>query len=211
MMKRLIAFLGVALLAMACGVEEPDRGVISEEQTDGTVVSTVSALDISGEIARSRAAIQEFAGALQAELSRALKAGGPVKAIEICNTEAMLIAAEASMDQGLNLGRVSLKNRNPTNYPNDWQAAVLVDFEQRKEAGEDVEDLEWWDVVEAGERQEFRYMKAIPTRAFCLQCHGVERAPGVDEILAQLYPDDLGIGFREGDIRGAFVVRGVLD
>ena len=64
--------------------------------------------------------------------------------------------------------------------------------------------------IEAGDQLEFRYMKAIPTRSFCLQCHGVELAPGVSEALARLYPDDLGTGFREGDIRGAFVARGVI-
>ena len=210
-MKLLPVFIGVAMLAVACGAEEPAQTVASEDSDSGTVVATVSAIDISAEIARSRAAIQAFAGTLQAELSSAMQAGGPVAAIGICNTEAMLIAAGVSGQQGLNLGRVSLKNRNLVNYPNDWQARVLLEFEQRKAAGEDVDSLEWSEVVEAGDRQEFRYMKAIPTRAFCLQCHGTELAPGVSETLAELYPDDLGTGFSEGDIRGAFVARGVLE
>jgi hypothetical protein len=210
-MKHLPVILCGASLAVACGVEEPAGTAIVEDPEAGTVVAAVSAVDISAEIVRSRTAIQAFAATLQSELSEAMQAGGPVAAIRICNTEAMLIAAGVSGEQGLNLGRVSLKNRNPINYPNDWQAQVLIDFENRKAAGEEVEGLEWSEVVEAGDRQEFRYMKAIPTRESCLQCHGMDLAPGVIEILAQLYPDDLGTGFREGDIRGAFVARGVLE
>ncbi|NIP17481.1 MAG: DUF3365 domain-containing protein [Xanthomonadales bacterium] len=174
------------------------------------VASIVAAANISGEIARSRAAIQSFAAALQAEISKAMAAGGPDAAIRICNTEAVLVAAKASGEQGVNLGRVSLKNRSPLNYPNDWQAAVLLEFEERKAAGEDVGSLEWSELVEAGDRLEFRYMKAIPTQAFCLQCHGPDIAPEVQETLAMLYPEDLATGFEEGDIRGAFVARGVV-
>lgn len=210
-MKLFLSIPGAALLLMACGVEEPARSAAAVDPNEDAVRATVAAVDISSEIARSRAAIQSFAGTLQAEVSRAMAAGGPAGAIGICNTEAILITAKASGEQGLNLGRVSLMNRSPLNYPNDWQAEVLVEFENRKEAGEDVESLEWAEVVEAGDQLEFRYMKAIPTRSFCLQCHGVELAPGVSEALARLYPDDLGTGFREGDIRGAFVARGVIE
>jgi hypothetical protein len=201
----------IAILAISCSVDESDTTPSAEPAEISASVSTVAAIDISGEITRSRAAIAEFAADLQAEVSRAMQVGGPAGAIHICNTEAMLVTAKASGDQGLNLGRVSLQNRNPLNYPNDWQAAVLLEFEDRKGAGEDVESLEWSEVVEAGDRLEFRYMKAIPTRPFCLQCHGTELAPDVAEALAELYPDDLGIGFREGDIRGAFVARGIIE
>jgi hypothetical protein len=210
-MKHFLTISAIATLAISCGVDE-SAAPPAADAPDGTIpAATIPAVDISGEIARSRAAIAAFAADLQAEVSRAMQVGGPAGAIRICNTEAMLITAKASWGQGLNLGRVSLKNRNPLNYPNDWQAEVLLEFEDRKDAGESPENLEWSEVVEAGDRLEFRYMKAIPTQAFCLQCHGTELAPDVHEALAELYPDDLGTGFREGDIRGAFVARGVIE
>ena len=40
----------------------------------------------------------------------------------------------------------------------------------------------------------------------CLQCHGQSIAPDVREKLSGLYPEDKATGYREGDIRGAFVV-----
>lgn len=170
----------------------------------------VLALDCSAEpdaeIAAAKAAIKEVAGALQAELKSAMQAGGPVKAIAVCNTQAMPITAKVAADNNMDLRRVSLKNRNPANQPNSWQTAVLKDFEHRKEAGEDVTSLAWTETANIEGGQEFRFMKAIPTAGVCLACHGSELSPEVSQVLAEIYPDDKATGFAEGDIRGAFVV-----
>ena len=49
------------------------------------------------------------------------------------------------------------------------------------------------------------------TGGLCLQCHGEAIAPPVAEKISALYPDDKATGFREGDIRGAFVVIRKID
>ena len=156
--------------------------------------------------AAARAAVTAFAGALKSELVTAMQAGGALNAIEVCNTRAPEIARQASVDSGMSLSRVSLRNRNPRNAPNDWQTAVLRDFEQRKQAGEAVDNLSWSATVETGQGKEYRFMKAIPTAPVCLACHGEDLAPAVAEKIAELYPADKATGFRTGDIRGAFVV-----
>lgn len=158
------------------------------------------------EIANAKAVIKEFAGDLQTELKTAMQAGGPVAAIAVCNTRAMPITEKIAAEKGMQLSRVSLKNRNPVNAPNDWQSAVLEGFEQKKAAGKDVASLAWSETVKSDGGQEFRFMKAIPTGAVCLNCHGSNIAPDVSQILANLYPEDRATGFSEGDIRGAFVV-----
>ena len=158
------------------------------------------------EITSAKAAIKEFAGALQAELKAAMQASGPVAAIAVCNTRAMPITSQVASKHGMQLSRVSLKNRNPANAPNQWQAAVLEDFERRKAAGEALGSLAWSETAAIDGRKEFRFMKAIPTGEICLRCHGTELAPDVSQILAALYPEDRATGYREGDIRGAFVV-----
>jgi len=73
------------------------------------------------EIAKAKVAIKEFAGALQTELKTAMQAGGPVAAIAVCNARAMPITEKIAAEKGMQLSRVSLKNRNPVNAPNDWQ------------------------------------------------------------------------------------------
>lgn len=163
------------------------------------------------EVAAAKAAIQELAGALQSELKSAIQDGGPVSAIAVCNTKAMPITQRVSGEQGLNVSRVSLKNRNPANQPNEWQASVLEDFERQKAEGKDVESLVWSDTVEVGDGREFRFMKAIPTSAVCLNCHGAQLSPEVSQVLAELYPADKATGFEPGDIRGAFVVTRELN
>ena len=161
--------------------------------------------------AEAKAAIAAFGNALKTELMAAMQAGGPLNAIEVCSIRAPAIAESVSLDSGMQLSRVSLRNRNPGNAPNDWQASVLREFEARLAAGEAAESLSWQDVSRSGSQQEFRLMKAIPTAPLCLQCHGAALAPPVAEKIAELYPEDKATGFREGDIRGAFVVTKLLD
>jgi hypothetical protein len=165
----------------------------------------------SAEQAEAQAAIAAFAGALKAELTSAMQAGGPLNAIEVCSERAPAIAARVSVEKGMRLSRVSLRNRNPDNAPNDWQAAVLQQFETRQAAGEDLGVLLWQDVAESNSQREYRFMKAIPTAPLCLGCHGESIAPPVAEKIAELYPDDRATGFREGDIRGAFAVTKALE
>jgi hypothetical protein len=187
-MKQILLGLCLVMLALDCS---------SDQQADTSTEAEATA---------AKAAIKAFAGALQTELKGAMKAGGPIAAIGVCNTQAMPITAQASADHGMTLSRVSLKNRNPANAANDWQSSVLKDFEKRKLAGKDITRLAWSETVKAGDSQEFRFMKAIPTGKVCLKCHGTQIAPEVSQVLANLYPEDRATDYKEGDIRGAFVV-----
>lgn len=159
----------------------------------------------------AQAAIAAFAGALKAELTSAMQAGGPLNAIEVCNARAPAIAAAVSLERGMQLSRVSLRNRNPDNAPNVWQAAVLQEFEARIADGENAAGLAWQENAETDGQRQFRFMKAIPTGSLCLACHGESISPPVSEKIAELYPNDKATGFREGDLRGAFVVTRPLD
>ena len=154
----------------------------------------------------AREATAAFAGSLKAELMSAMQSGGPLEAIEVCNTRAPQIAQAVSLEKGLKVSRVSLKNRNPGNAPNEWQRSVLEEFDARKQAGEDPASISWQEVAELDGGREYRFMKAIPTGGLCLQCHGEVLDPAVAGKIAELYPDDKATGFKTGDLRGAFVV-----
>jgi hypothetical protein len=173
--------------------------------------ATGGAVDVANMQAQARDAVAAFSAALKSELAAAMQAGGPLNAIEVCHERAPAIAAAVSLDSGMELARVSLRNRNPGNAPNAWQAAVLEEFEARLTAGEKVDTLTWQEIADSNGRQEFRFMKAIPTASLCLACHGEALAPPVAAKLAELYPDDKATGFREGDLRGAFVVTRYQD
>lgn len=177
----------------------------------GLVCGSASGFDQSAELDQARQATAAFGSALKTELMTAMKTGGPLQAIEVCNTRAGVIGDEVSTEYGARVTRVSARNRNPDNVPNEWQSRVLEAFEERKEAGEPVEKLVWNETIETDSVREFRFMKAIPTGGLCLQCHGQDISPEVAAQLAELYPADKATGFGLGDIRGAFVVTLPLD
>jgi hypothetical protein len=162
--------------------------------------------DDSADIDAAKAAIKQLAAALQTELKAAMQSGGPTNAIGVCNTRALPITKNIASQQGLHISRVSLRNRNPDNKPNEWQAAVLENFQQQKSDGKDITTLAWSETIEINGGKEFRFMKAIPTGEVCLACHGTTLAPEISSALAELYPGDRATGFSVGDIRGAFVV-----
>ena len=166
--------------------------------------------DMEAEVTAAKAAIMELATALQSELKAAMQASGPVAAIGVCNTQAMPITQKVAVEQGLHLSRVSLNNRNPANLPNEWQTVVLEGFQQKQAEGKDIGSLVWSETVNVDGEQEFRFMKAIPTAAVCLGCHGTNLSPQVSQVLAGLYPMDRATGYQAGDIRGAFVATRML-
>jgi len=164
--------------------------------------------DLEDRAAASRAAVKEFATSLQGELGAAIKAGGPVNAIEVCSTKAPAIAADISKKQGWKVARTSLKLRNPKNAPDAWEAKVLKEFEARKAKGEDPAQMEYSEMIMDKGKHEFRYMKAIaiPANAPCLMCHGEKTDPAVGAKLKTLYPQDQATGYKQGDVRGAFTI-----
>lgn len=142
---------------------------------------------------------------LQEEIAR----GGFEGAIGACRDFAPKLAEQASAESGWTIRRVSLKNRNPKAVPDEWERAVLEEFDRRAAAGETPATLEKGATVGSGAAREYRYMKALPTQEFCLGCHGtVEQiAPAVRARLAELYPGDRATGYRPGEIRGALTLR----
>jgi hypothetical protein len=130
-------------------------------------------------------------------------------AIAACSEKAPKMAAAASQTTGWAIRRVSLKNRNPKATPDAWEKAALEDFERRQVAGENPAMLEKAEIVTEGDKRTLRYMKALPTQALCLSCHGAEAqiAPEAKDKLKQLYPNDQAIGYTEGQIRGALTVK----
>ena len=159
-----------------------------------------------------RSAAGALGKALKTRLQDAMGEGGPVAALSVCHEEAPAIAAALNDSLHLDVGRTSLRLRNPDNAPDAWELETLVAFEARRAEGERARNLDAWAVVADAEgRRLFRYMKAIPTAPLCLKCHGAEIAPTVGARLAELYPDDAATGFSPGDIRGAFTVTRPLD
>ncbi len=154
----------------------------------------------------SRQAIKQFGSRLKDELQKGMKKGGPEAAIQVCHTVATELADSTSQQLGWNIGRTSLKVRNPKNAPDVWELQVLDEFEKRKSNGGDITKMEHYEVIQTNGKKVFRYMKAIPTSGLCLSCHGPSISTNVIDQLDALYPEDQARGFKVGDIRGAFTI-----
>ena len=83
----------------------------------------------------ARTVMKGFGKQLKATLVSAMKKGGPVNALGVCNTKAGPIAMNNARKTGWNIGRTSLKLRNPSNKADAWELTVLQDFEAKKTAG----------------------------------------------------------------------------
>ena len=170
-------------------------------------LSAAAPADVPPEVGASREAVQKFSATLKEALQQAVQNGGPVNGIAVCHDKAGQIATDLGQQLGMLAGRTSLKVRNPANAADNWELAVLKQFEARKAQGEPADKLEFFDVIDDDQGQKtFRYMKAIPTGALCLNCHGDNLKPEVDAKLKELYPNDQARGFKEGDLRGAFTL-----
>lgn len=153
-------------------------------------------------ITETKPTIMAFAKNLKVALKQGMAEGGPVKAIEVCNTVSPAIANAASSKEW-KVSRTSLKWRNSDNQPDDWETEQLIQFEKELASGSSPAAL--WAVHETD--KEVRVMKAIPTQQLCLACHGENLTSDVSKKLKDLYPDDRATGFKVGQIRGAFSLR----
>jgi len=157
-------------------------------------------------VGKSRELTMQLGKELKGELTQAIEKGGPVAAISVCKDRAPAIAARLSEQSGAKVSRTALRVRNPANAPDDLQRSVLEQFAAELATGKAEGPLEAVFEIERNGQVEHRYMRAIPTDALCLTCHGKVLAPEVAAAIARDYPGDQATGFEQGQLRGAFSV-----
>jgi hypothetical protein len=143
----------------------------------------------------------ELLAPFKRELKTTLTEGlatGPVEAIGACRLQAPVIAATHSQ-AGVRIGRTSHRLRNPTNVAPEWVAPILAEYLAEPSTRGPRE------VPLSNDRT--GYSEPILIQPPCLTCHGESLAPAVAAKIAELYPDDRAVGFRLGDLRGAFWVE----
>jgi len=147
------------------------------------------------------AQIPPFAEHLLGTVRQAVTDGGPIAAVQACQALAPQIASEHS-HQAWQLGRTSLKVRNPDNTPDAWERSVLERFAEAAIAGTPVKELRYGEEVDG----EYRYMQAIAVGEPCMACHGTAIKAEVQEAIDQYYPHDQARGYQIGELRGAFTL-----
>jgi hypothetical protein len=152
-------------------------------------------------VSRADLIVVSMHDAVLRELTDALTRGGPGSAIAFCHLDATFVSQRIGKEQGIAAGRTSDRLRNPTNAPRPW-AAPLV----KANAGRQAKSVDGF-VVDIGDR--VGVLRPIAERPMCAGCHGAadKLSPAVLSALADRYPLDRAVGFRDGEIRGWFWVE----
>lgn len=160
-------------------------------------------VDIS---AKSAALADRFQANLQGQLQAAMKTGGPVGAIGVCQQVAPAIAASLSEESGAEVRRIALKERNPRAAPDGELRKRLEQLASAPLTADGKPAVMQW-TSGSGKNARAHYMRAIPMKEQpCAACHGTSIAPEVKEKLVELYPADMATGFKPGDMRGAIAI-----
>jgi hypothetical protein len=160
-----------------------------------------------------RTTATDFMKDLKSILIEKIQSGGVLNAVSVCSDTAQVLTNKFGMERGIYIKRVSLKNRNPNNYPDDLEKGILNQFELLQQNKELNNKTEFAEIITEGDYKYLRYLKPIIVQAECLNCHGsqTEIMPDVKNLIAQNYPDDKAIGYKTGDLRGAVSIKKVIE
>ncbi len=141
---------------------------------------------------------------LGSNLKRELKTNGAVSALKFCNLNALKLTKKVSDKYGksIDVKRVSLKNRNPSNYPVGEELGILLTMQSHFKKGEKPKDIvhDKGDVIKV-------YKPVVISKGVCLVCHGdIAKNKKLYSEIKKLYPHDKAFGYKMGDLRGAIVV-----
>ena len=141
-------------------------------------------------------AVNALAAEMMGELTAALDTGDVGAAIAACKEKAPEVGEHVNELYGVKIGRTSHKLRNAANVAPAWAQVYVTEM---------VGDPTYV----AGPNGELGALLPVKLRAECQMCHGP--AEGIDEgvmaAISEAYPDDLAVGFVEGDLRGWFWVE----
>ncbi len=155
---------------------------------------------------RARAAADALFVRLLERLNTEYQQGGAERGVQVCAKVAQSLTQQIGREQGVQIRRVSLKNRNPRNAPDAWERQVLQRWERELEAGKEIGEVAEWRTERGG--RVYRYMRPIKiAMPLCLECHGAQIKPEVRRLIRERYPNDKATGYQLGDLRGAFSVK----
>ena len=196
-----VVCLSIVVLIVSCTSDKKNN---SEENKsdDGVRVSYIFQNDAQSKSLKKRGAVvtklstKELGKALREEI----KKGGLEYALDFCNLEAIKITDSLAKSNGVIIKRVAKKYRNPKNEVNDIESKIFKQY-----------IMEWLTnktllpKLAINKKGHPVYYKPIILKHNCLVCHGKPRENIPENItskLAELYPDDKPINFKNGHPRG---------
>jgi hypothetical protein len=159
-----------------------------------------------------RSDAKTFMESLKSVLIKEIQTHGIVSAVSVCSDTAQLLTNNYGISKGIYIKRVSFKNRNPMNVPDEFESKVLKMFEEMYSKNQINPETEYVELIEEDGISKVRYMKPIFVQPECLNCHGTEEqiSTQVKDAINKIYPDDKAKGYQMGDLRGAVSIQKTL-
>jgi len=150
---------------------------------------------------------------LKSILLNQVQTSGVVSALDVCSDTAQVLTNEFGLQRGVFIKRVSLKNRNKYNFPDDFEQTVLNSFQEMLQNNKLDDKTELAELVKEGEFTYLRYMKPIIIQPECLNCHGSESTmlEEVSRLITERYPNDKSRNYKLGDLRGAVSIKKLIE
>lgn len=148
---------------------------------------------------------KELLTQLSTQLTHEIKTNGLLQAAKFCNNNALTLTEEVNLHQiqGVNVKRISLKQRNSANTPKADEAAVLESLQKMLEK----KTLPEYVIAEEGKTYKY-YKPLVIKKQACLKCHGdMSKNPELNAFILEAYPQDKARGYKMGDLRGAVLVE----
>ncbi|MCK5782523.1 MAG: DUF3365 domain-containing protein [Flavobacteriales bacterium] len=187
-----IAFLSSSIL-MSCNSNDTKKADVKTE--------TINVADSTVIKEGKKIAMGTFK-ILGSKLKMAIKSGGPIAGIDVCSSEAMKLTDSLSNIYNLTLKRTSLKYRNEENAPNSSEKIILENWQTQLDGGNPIKPS-----ITRNDG-EITFVGPIKLKQQCIVCHGSDDfvTPDVRLKLKEHYPTDLARDYKEGDLRGAWVI-----
>lgn len=147
----------------------------------------------------SSALVQKLGG----ELKTQMQTNGPLGALNFCSQNAIHITDQVAKETKTSIKRISLKNRNPLNGPNNQESALLKQWETLVN---NTQPLPQYELTNISDTTTVYYKPIVINNEACLQCHGNVEGD-LAKAIKTLYPEDKATGYKMGDLRGMIAVE----
>lgn len=140
---------------------------------------------------------------LGGNLQKAMKEGGVSSAVKYCNLAASPLVDSLQQMYNVSIKRTSLKLRNQDNHPTEIEKQQLEKYQQQFELGEKLSP-----VIHKVNEQTIFYAP-IHVTELCQKCHGAigkQLLTEDYETIQSLYPKDMAINYKSGDLRGMWSI-----
>ena len=164
------------------------------------------------QIAELRSTAGEFLGHLKSVLVNEMQNHGVIVAVKVCSDTALVLTEQIGKAKNVQIKRVSERNRNPNNSPDEFELSALEKFRKLHSSKQIDGTTEYAEFSEIDGMNVIRYMKPIIVQNECLSCHGSsEYIPdAVSSVLTELYPEDKARDYSIGDLRGAVSIIKII-